>query len=302
MPSWSVSRPSLHSLPQNLLAPIFRGSTTELTDAVRAEMKEAIEAAKNELKDWQAKLEAARAELAKAGSTQNALRAERDKLFQQVAALEGDRSGARERRRPASEDRRGSAARAGAPDQRQAGGHESRHSGSRSLEAKLAREASLADVRELNQHDRRRAHPGLARRCSTRCSSAIVSLAEPQERSLKQAAATQENKARQSDDPLERYRARRLAELLELEARIVKNEQSLAAGTSPALEEQRALADRAESEFAADQAAARRRQRQPARRPPAEQRLPPHRSGARPPPAQRAGHASRRNCNTMKIR
>ena len=70
---------------QNLLAPIFRGSTTELTDATRAEMKDAIEATQNELKDWQARLETARAELAKANGTQSALRAERDKLFQQVA-------------------------------------------------------------------------------------------------------------------------------------------------------------------------------------------------------------------------
>ena len=71
---------------QNLLAPIFRGSITELKDAARAEMKDAIEATKNEIKDWQGRLETARAELVKADSTQNALRAERDKLFQQVAA------------------------------------------------------------------------------------------------------------------------------------------------------------------------------------------------------------------------
>ena len=70
-----------------------------------------------------------------------------------------------------------------------------------------------------------------------------------QQQALRQAAATQENMARQADDPLEQYRARRRAELLELEARVVKNEQTLAAGTHPALEEQRALADRAEADF-----------------------------------------------------
>ena len=51
------------------------------------------------------------------------------------------------------------------------------------------------------------------------------------------------------DDPLEQYRARRGAEILELEARVVKNEQALAAGARPALEEQHALADRAEADF-----------------------------------------------------
>ena len=74
--------------------------------------------------------------------------------------------------------------------------------------------------------------------------------AEAQENALKQAAARQENMARQSDDPLEQYRARRRADLLELEARVIKNEQALAAGTSPELEEQRNLADRAEADFA----------------------------------------------------
>ena len=58
--------------------------------------------------------------------------------------------------------------------------------------------------------------------------------AELQEQALKQAAAAQENMAREADDPLEQYRARRRAEILELEARVVKNEQALAAGTDPA--------------------------------------------------------------------
>ena len=70
---------------QSLLPPVFRVSTTELTDAARNEMKDAIEATENDLKEWQARLETARAELAQAGSTQSALRRQRDKLFQQVA-------------------------------------------------------------------------------------------------------------------------------------------------------------------------------------------------------------------------
>jgi len=51
------------------------------------------------------------------------------------------------------------------------------------------------------------------------------------------------------DDPLEQYRARRRAEILELEARVVKNEQALTVDAHPALEEQHALADRAEADF-----------------------------------------------------
>ena len=56
--------------------------------------------------------------------------------------------------------------------------------------------------------------------------------------------------ARQSKDPLEQYRARRRADLLELEARVIKNEQAQAAGTSPSLGEQRNLVYCAEADFA----------------------------------------------------
>ena len=70
------------------------------------------------------------------------------------------------------------------------------------------------------------------------------------ERALKQAAASQENLARQAQDPLERYRARCLADMLELEAKIMKFEQAPTALPHPSLEEQRALANRAEADFA----------------------------------------------------
>src|SRR5205823_5814056 len=74
-------------------------------------------------------------------------------------------------------------------------------------------------------------------------------VAEARQRNLKNAAATEENKARRSDDPLETYRALRLAYLLDLEARVIKNEQALTTSTHPALEEERSLADRALNDF-----------------------------------------------------
>ncbi len=74
--------------------------------------------------------------------------------------------------------------------------------------------------------------------------------AERQERALKEEAVAEENKARRSDDPLERFRARRVSELLELEAQVVKHEQALATSPPPSLVEQRGLADRATEDFA----------------------------------------------------
>ena len=65
-----------------------------------------------------------------------------------------------------------------------------------------------------------------------------------------QAKASEENKARSSDDPLERFRARRTAELLALEAHVIKNEQDLVISPAPSYEEQKTLADHADVDFA----------------------------------------------------
>jgi potassium efflux system protein len=74
--------------------------------------------------------------------------------------------------------------------------------------------------------------------------------AESRERDLKAKAAREERMAWRSEDPLERFRARRLAELLDLEAQVVKSEQVLATNPTPSLDEQRGLADHAEADFA----------------------------------------------------
>ncbi len=67
---------------------------------------------------------------------------------------------------------------------------------------------------------------------------------------MSRAAASEETKARRADDPLVRFKARRTAEILSLEAQVLRGEQALATTSSPSLHEQRDLADRAESDFA----------------------------------------------------
>jgi hypothetical protein len=237
----------LAQLPQSLVPPVFQGSATEFTKAALGEMKDAIGTAQNDLNEWQAKFEGVRAELARAGSKQNALRTERDRLFQQLATFTAP---SQERQAVANSSKTPQArllaqerltntklaARVGALRLKIA-------------ETKLARESSLADLRELHQHVLE-AHVQVSRKLLDQMQRRYREVAELQQRALERAAATQENVARQSDDPLEQYRARRRAEILDLEARVIKNEQALAAGTHPALEEQRALADRAEADFA----------------------------------------------------
>ena len=232
--------------PQSLLPPVFQGSATGITKAALGEMKDAIETAQGDLKEVQAKSESVRAELARAGSKQNALRAERDKLYQHVATLKA----LHQERETATGVARTPQLRLLAQERLTNAKLTARVAALRLkvAETKLAAELALADLRELSQHVLE-AHMQVSRRVLDQMQLRYREAAELQEHALKQAAATQENMARQSDDPLEQYRARRRAEILELEARVVKNEQALAAGAHPALEEQHALADRAEADF-----------------------------------------------------
>jgi potassium efflux system protein len=215
--------------------------------AALGEMKEAIEHAKEEVKSWQSKLDAARAQAAGAGTDATRLHAERDKLFRRVATLKAK-----------GQERETAVSAAKTAEERQLARERLTNAKLegvvedlrlKALEANLAREASLAEVRQLNRRVLE-AQLRVSRTLLDQMQLRYRTLAESHERDLEQAAATEENKARQSDDPLERYRARRLAELLDAEAQVVKYEQSLATGARPALEEERALADRAESEFA----------------------------------------------------
>ena len=108
--SWAGSRRSWRRRPRGrsrLLPAAFRGGDGRRSSAhLSAEMKDALEAATNDLKEWKAKLETLRTEVANWEAQQNARRAERDKLFQRVASLKARaaraRRGRRRRRRPAS--------------------------------------------------------------------------------------------------------------------------------------------------------------------------------------------------------
>ncbi len=97
------------SHPEVILPPAFRTNGTGSRQGVSAEMKEALEAATGECKESKAKLETLRTEVSSWEARQNARRAERDKLFQVVAALKAGRraSGPRRRRtRPRCRRRR----------------------------------------------------------------------------------------------------------------------------------------------------------------------------------------------------
>jgi potassium efflux system protein len=233
--------------PRELIPQVFATWTKDLTDSARGEMKDAIEAAKTELKVWQSKLESARVDQSAAGSTQQTLRTLRDRLFQQVATMK-----ARGRERATAIDAAKSASVRQLEQERLVNlSLEAKVETLRlqAAEAKLAREMKLAEMRRIRQLELE-AHVQLSLRLLEHMQLRYRDLAEAHQRDLEQAASRQASLARQLGDPLEQYRARRQADLLELEARVVKSEQTLATGTVPGLEEQRALADRAQADFA----------------------------------------------------
>src|SRR5262249_14603250 len=119
----------------------------------------------------------------------------------------------------------------------------------RAKEARIALETKLADLVALNQ-DMLDAHVRLAGKALDEMQKRYGKLTARQELEWKREAAAEKKKAAKADDPLERYRARNQAELLELKAAVLKNENALATSPNPSLEEQSSLADHAERELA----------------------------------------------------
>src|SRR5262249_42665678 len=134
--------------PDVLLPATFRNLPARVSEPARAEMKEAIDAATGDLKDWSTKLEALRAEQAKAtASPTAALRAARDKAFQRLAAVK-----ARNLERAAAAEAKTPEARALAREKRLNAAWEARAEAEnlRAQEALIALEARRADLPALN--------------------------------------------------------------------------------------------------------------------------------------------------------
>ncbi len=232
--------------PETMLPPAYRALQAGTSPHLNSEMKDALEAATNELKDWNSKLESLRTEIVNWESTQNARRTERDKLFQRVASLK-----VRVTEREAVTGAATTRARQLAQERQLNSDWASRVEALRlrAIEAEIALEAKLAGVRELRlQVDH--AQIQVLEKALGLMQERYRASAERQEHELKEKAAHEENTARQSEDFLERFHAHRLADLLELEAQVVKNEQAEVASPPPTLDEERSRADHAEADFA----------------------------------------------------
>jgi hypothetical protein len=233
--------------PEGLLPKQFRGKAVDVSSTLGSEMKDAIEATTNELKDWKNKLEGLRGEVARLNSLSNAKRSERDTLFQRVTALNAKG----EEHESAVTDALSTGERRLAHERLVNFEWELRVESLRLrlIEAQIAVETKLAEVRE-RKLELYHAHVELASRTLEPMKARYRVVADEEERDLTQAKVREENRARLSTDPLDQFRARRTADLLALEALVIKNEQTLVITPSPSYEEQRTLADRADFDFA----------------------------------------------------
>ncbi len=213
-----------------------------------AEMKEAIDSARNDLKDQSAQLETLRAEGSRTLAAQiTAMRAERDKVFQGLAGLTAQRgeglagagtSASGEAREVARERLANLEWQARAEAERLA-----------AFEAGIALDTRRIDLGTL-QIQARVARVQLARKLADRMDARYEALAERRRNDLKQAVAKEETRAAASNDPLERRRAQRTAQLLELESQVVAYEKTYATAGGASIQRQSELKDRAVTEFA----------------------------------------------------
>ena len=224
------------------------GAAVKPPEARLAEMKEAIDTARQELKDRSAELEKLRGEMAKnsAGDVAN-LRVERDKVHQSLSAL----TAARGEREAAITSAGSAEARDLAREQFNNYEWECRVEAERLArkEAQIALAARQNDLAAL-QVQAKASHVDLDRRLLDLMEKRYASQSERQQNDLKQAVAKEETRAAHTEDVLEKYRAKRTAELLELESQAVAYEK--AAATSPpglSVSEQSNEADKVSIQF-----------------------------------------------------
>ncbi len=232
--------------PDALLPEAFQAGPKP-TEARLAEMKEAIDAAHAESKERAAELDKLRSEGTRdLAARVAALRADRDKAHQECAA-EATRRGERE---AAVAGAANAEARDLARERLVNFEWQSRVASERLAvkEARIALETKRGDLATV-QIEARAARAQLGRKLIERMERGYAAMAERQRSELKRAVVKEESRAAQSDDPLERFRAKRSAQLLELESQAIAYEKANATTAGLSIAEQTALADAAVDNF-----------------------------------------------------
>ena len=233
--------------PEAVLPPAFLKSSGTAPAVLAAEMKDAIDATAHELGEWKNKAEALKSGKADREAVKKKNAAERDKAFQLVTTLKARDAEFEKAVIDAQHPEQAQLARERLINYQWQVKVETLRL--QVIEAEIALETKLTDVRELDAKVCY-AHIRLAEKELKEMRERFSEESRKQESDLAKAAAAENSKAQSSGTPpLERFRARRTAELLELEAQVLKYEQALATSPSPSFEEQKDLADHADKDF-----------------------------------------------------
>ena len=116
-------------------------------------------------------------------------------------------------------------------------------------DAAIALESRRAEANELAVKSQE-AYVANTQAFLTAMSRRYAIVAENKKALLRAEASREQEKASRSDDPIEKFCGRRMAEILRLEAMVVEYDKILSANPPLSLEDQKALADRADRDFA----------------------------------------------------
>jgi potassium efflux system protein len=234
--------------PDALLPDLFRPPTTRVSDVVLTEMKDAIALQLESWNDLKARISGARVNAGeKASSGPPAeLAARRDDHRKTLATL-ASRTSEAEAALAAATTTEG---RELAQQRLLVLELEGRIATERiqEVDAKIARarlEASHFEPRQKSLA----AQCELAKQTLDLMRARYRLLAERQQHDLERAAATEQSRAFRISDPIGRYRARKAAQFLDLQALVLKDEQELASPPSPSPQEQAELLHRAREDF-----------------------------------------------------
>jgi potassium efflux system protein len=237
--------------PELLLPASLRESGTskpnKTPEAVQAEIKEAIESAQAEVKDWSTKLEQMNADPhLQDGTVLAPIRTARDKVYKRLTIL-----------KTKNPEKESGTAEAKTPEARELAKETATNlewetkvetERLRTEEARLALETRRVENAPIHKQ-MLEAHLQLAQASLDRLKRRYQELAASREKELHAKAVHEEALAKRANDPLERYRAKRAAELLDEQAREEASKNMLATDPPPSRDEQRKLADDAFKDF-----------------------------------------------------
>ncbi len=234
------------SKPESVLPSTFVVERTKIVDAKLNELKDAVEQARIEAKDRATLLEKTKVELAKGEKELAALKIEREKAKERVSTLNSLTSEKESAIATATTPEAIDLARELFENHRWELLAESERLAA--MDAKLSLASALSGLGSL-QIELLDTSAKLARTTADQMDTTYKGILDGRRVALEAEAAKAQSSADRSIDPLKKHEAKRTAELLELEAQNLRDEQRLATNVYLSPREQKELSDRATREF-----------------------------------------------------